>query len=258
MIRYPLVLAAALLACLAVKASDSRAAGIPDFIAAAVADSNRPESDVQRDVNRKPAQTLMFTGIRPGEQIAELLPGGGYFTRILSKAVGSAGHVYALVPAPSPNAPASTPDFATRVKAIAADPNYGNVSVVVEPFSQLKVPVPVDLVWTSQNYHDLHNFPGLDVAVFNQMVFAALKPGGIYLILDHVAAAGSGTRETKTLHRIDPQAVKREALAAGFVFVGSSRLLRRTEDPHTAAVFDPAIRGKTDQFILKFRKPADR
>ena len=120
-----------------------------------------------------------------------------------------------------PDAPANTPDFAARVKALAADPNYSNVSVIVEPFAQLKTPVPVDMVWTSQNYHDLHNFPGLDLTVFNQMVFEALKPGGIYFILDHASEPGAGTSETATLHRIDPETVKREVLAAGFVFVGS-------------------------------------
>jgi predicted methyltransferase len=115
--------------------------------------------------------------------------------------------------------------------------------------------VPVDLVWTSQNYHDLHNFPGLDVGVFNKMVFDDLKPGGIYLVLDHRAEAGSGARDTKTLHRIDPETVKKEVLAAGFVFVGGSDLLNQPGDNHSLKVFDPAVRGKTDQFILKFRKP---
>jgi predicted methyltransferase len=87
------------------------------------------------------------------------------------------------------------------------------------------------------------------------MVFEALKPGGTYFILDHATEAGAGTSETASLHRIDPETVKREVLAAGFVFVGSSNLLRQSSDPHTAKVFDPAIRGRTDQFILKFRKP---
>ena len=255
MIRYSLIPATALAAALMLAATCANAASIPDNIAAAVADANRPDADKQRDANRKPAETLAFTGVKPGEQVAELLPGGGYYTRIFSKAVGSSGHVYAVVPAPFPNAPADAPDFAGRVKAIAADPNYSNVSVVVEPFSELAVPAPVDLVWTSQNYHDLHNFPGLDVAMFNKMVFDDLKPGGIYLILDHRAEAGSGTRDTKTLHRIDPEAVKQEVLAAGFVFVGSSNLLQQAGDNHTLKVFDPTIRGKTDQFILKFRKP---
>jgi predicted methyltransferase len=255
MIRYPRVLAAALGVTLMLTATCASAASIPGNIAAAVADSIRPEADKARDVNRKPAEILAFTGVKPGMQIAELLPGGGYFTRIFSKAVGSSGHVYALVPAPLPDAPADVPDFAARVKAIAADPNYSNVSVVVEPFSQLGVPAPVDLMWTSQNYHDLHNFPGLDVGIFNKMVFDDLKHGGIYLVLDHAAEAGSGGRDTKTLHRIDPETVKKEVLGAGFVFVGSSDLLHQPDDGHSVKVFDPVVRGKTDQFILKFRKP---
>ena len=230
-------------------------AATPAYLAAAVADSNRPQTDVARDPDRKPAETLEFAGVKPGDQIAELMPGGGYFTRIMSKAVGSAGHIYALVPGPNPGDPPNSPDFSARVRALAAEPTYANVSVVVEPFAQLKTPVPVDLVWTSQNYHDLHNLPGLDLTVFNQMVFEALKPGGIYLILDHATAPGAGASQTSTLHRIDPEIVKREVLKAGFVLVGESNLLRRPEDPHTAKVFDPAIRGRTDQFILKFKKP---
>lgn len=255
MIRYPRVLAAALAATVMLTATGASAASIPDNIAAAVADSSRPEADKARDANRKPGETLAFTGVRPGAQIAELLPGGGYFTRIFSKAVGSSGHVYAVVPAPVADAPADAVDFAARVRAIAADPNYANVSVVVEPFSQLSVPVPVDLVWTSQNYHDLHNFPGLDVGIFNKLVFDDLKSGGIYLVLDHTAEAGSGGRDTKTLHRIDPETVKKEVLAAGFVFVGASNLLHQPGDNPKVKVFDPTVRGKTDQFILKFRKP---
>jgi predicted methyltransferase len=254
MMRYQFVLAASMISVVTLMAPPARGKA-PDAIATAIADANRPDTDKQRDVNRKPAETLAFAGVKPGDQVAELLPGGGYFTRLFSKIVGPSGHVYALVPAPSPNAPPDAPDFAARVKAIAADPYYSNVSVIVESFSQLKAPVPVDLVWTSQNYHDLHNFPGLDVTVFDQLVFDALKPGGIYLIVDHEAEPGSGTRDTATLHRIDVETVKKEVLAAGFVLVGSSDLLRQPGDAHAVKVFDPSIRGRTDQFLLKFRKP---
>ena len=254
--RYSLVLAAAFAAALTLSATGASAKSIPANIAAAVADSNRPEADKQRDANRKPAESLVFAGVKPGAQIAEFFPGGGYFTRIFSKAVGAAGHVYALVPERPADAPADLADFAAKVKAIAADPNYPNVTVTVAAMSKLAPPAPVDLVWTSLNYHDLHNLAGVDVAAFNKLMFDALKPGGVYVVLDHAAAAGSGARDTKTLHRIDPETVKTEVLAAGFKLAGSSDLLHQAGDDHTLKVFDPAIRGKTDQFILKFRKPA--
>jgi predicted methyltransferase len=253
MIRHSIVLCALLAAVCIAPGVDAKG---PDPIAAAIADPGRPETDRSRDANRKPAETLLFAGVKPGDTVAELLPGAGYFTRLFSKVVGPNGHVYALVPAPATNAPADSPDFAARVKAIAAEPAYANVSVVVEPFSELKAPVPVDLVWTSQNYHDLHNFPGVDIGTFNQLVFDALKPGGIYLIIDHEAEPGSGTRDTATLHRIDVETVKKEVLAAGFILVGTSDLLRQPGDSHSVKVFDPSVRGRTDQFVLKFRKPA--
>jgi predicted methyltransferase len=252
MVRYSKFLAVLVFGLAAARAP---AATVPPYLSAAIADPSRPAADTERDANRKPAETLMFAGIAPGQQIAELLPGTGYFTRIMSKAVGAGGHVYALVPARSPDDPAGTPDFSARIKALASDPAYSNITVITEPFAQLKTPVPVDLVWTSQNYHDLHNFPGLDITVFNQMVFEALKPGGIYFILDHSSEPGAGSSVTSTLHRIDPDTVKREVLAAGFVFVGSSDVLRQPADPRTVKVFDPSVRGRTDQFILKFRKP---
>jgi predicted methyltransferase len=250
--------AAMLLGVLAMAGNVTIAAGVPANIAAAVADSARPDADKQRDTNRKPAETLEFAGVKPGAKIAEVLPGGGYFTRIFSKAVGDKGHVYALVPERPANAPADMPDMAARVNAIAADANYSNVSVLIARLGVLAPPVPVDLVWTSLNYHDLHNVPGLDVTAFNKRMFDSLKPGGVYVVLDHSAAAGSGLRDTATLHRIDAETVKAEVTAAGFVFAGGSDLLKQTSDDRTAKVFDPAVRGKTDQFLLKFRKPANK
>jgi predicted methyltransferase len=254
MIRYPLILAASLAASLSLFATCAQASSIPANIKAAVADSNRPDADKQRDAERKPAETLAFLGVKSGGSVAELLPGGGYFTRLFSAAVGAKGHVYALVPERPANAPADMPDLAAKVKAIAADAHYANVTVVVAPLATLTAPKPVDVVFTAQNYHDLHNFP-VDVVAFDRSILNSLKPGGLYVVLDHSAQLGSGLNDTKTLHRIDSEAVKKEVIDAGFEFVGASNILANAADSRTAKVFDPSIRGKTDQFILKFRKP---
>jgi len=229
--------------------------GVSQTIAAAVADAARPASDRERDADRKPAEALAFADLRPGEQVAELLPGGGYFTRLFSAAVGAKGRVYAIAPPRRSQAPAGSPDPAAAVQALAADPHYSNVTVTVEKLNDFSVSAPVDLVWTSQNYHDFHNNPALDVAGLDKAIYKSLKPGGVFIVLDHAAEAGSGFRDTSTLHRIDPEAVKKEVLSAGFKFEGQSELLRNSKDPYTAPVFDASIRGKTDQFILKFRKP---
>jgi predicted methyltransferase len=222
---------------------------IPKTIAAAVADPARPADDRARDALRKPAACLAFAEVHRGMSVAELLPGHGYFTRILSRVAGPKGHVYEFVGAPKPGE--SSP-----IQALADDPHYyHNITVTVWPVGKLPVPQPVDLVWTSQNYHDLHNLPSLNVADFDRAVYQALKPGGIYLVLDHVAPAGSGFSDTSTLHRIDPAAAKKEIMSAGFEFVGQSNVLRNANDPHTNKVFDPAIRGHTDQFVYAFRKP---
>jgi predicted methyltransferase len=250
------LLAAGLIASLALQAGAARAAApIPPNISAAVADGSRPDSDKQRDADRRPSETLAFAGIRRGETIVELLPGGGYYTRLLSKAVGPKGKLFAVVPPLPPNSPPDKPDPAARLKAITDDPNYSNLTVLQQPLATLSVPYPVDLVFTAQNYHDLHNVPHLDIAAFNKSVFDSLKPGGVFLVLDHSAASGSQARDTSTLHRIDEATVKKEVLAAGFEPAGISRILSNPADDRTAKVFDPSIRGKTDQFILKFRKP---
>jgi predicted methyltransferase len=230
-------------------------APVPANIAAAVADPGRPEADTGRDALRHPAEVLAFAGVRPGDAVADLMPGSGYFTRIFSKAVGPAGHVYAIVPQEIAKA---FPQALDAARALAADPAYANVTVLVEPIEALGAPQPLDLVWTAQNYHDLHDpFMGpADVGKVNGAIRAALKPGGVYLILDHAAADGSGLRDTDTLHRIDPETVKAEVAAAGFVLDGASPLLRNPGDAHVDKVFDPSVRGRTDQFILKFRRPA--
>jgi predicted methyltransferase len=230
-------------------------AALPAYISAAVADAGRPEADKQHDADRKPAETLLFAGIKPGNLVVELVPGGGYYTRLLSRVVGQNGKLFAVAPQRSADAPADEPDRSAPVRAIAADARYPNITVLEQPIRSLSLPVHTDVVWTSQNYHDVHNVPGIDLLAFNKAIFDSLKPGGLYFLIDHSAAADAPANVTSTLHRIDSALVKQEVIAAGFVLEAESDLLRNPADPRTAAIFDAEIRGKTDQFVLKFRKP---
>jgi predicted methyltransferase len=226
---------------------------VPAYIASAIAAKDRPQADVDRDTSRKPAQLLAFAEVRPNSQIADIMPGGGYFTRLFSHAVGTRGHVYAVVPSELAQV---QPKAADDAKALAADPSYGNVSVSITPTTSLSLSTPVDIAWTSDNYHDLYIFFGAEQAqLFDKAVFRMLRPGGLYIIIDHVANAGTSAAALKKLHRIDPAVVKEQALAAGFQFEGSSDALSNANDTHNDPVFDPAIRGHTDQFVYKFRKP---
>jgi predicted methyltransferase len=227
---------------------------IPANVTAAVSDKSRPAEDTARDADRKPADMLVFAGVKPGDKVIELVPGKGYFTRIFAKAVGPSGHVYAFIPT---ELDAMMQKHKMPVPS-GTDPNYPNVTFVHQSLTAISVPEPVDIVWTSQNYHDMHDsFMGPpDIGKVNAAIYNALKPGGVYIVLDHAAAPNSGLRDTDTLHRIDPAAVKKEVTAAGFEFVGEDDSLNNTADPHTKNVFDPSIRGKTDQFAFKFRKPS--
>ena len=225
----------------------------PANVAAAVADTARPATDTVHDVDRKPAEMLAFAGLKPGDKVVDLIPGGGYFTRLFSTAVGPTGVVYAFLPAEF----AGFHKGALPANGAHSDPIRPNIIFLTAPVNGLTIPEPVDVVWTSQNYHDLHDSfaKPADLAQVNKAIFAALKPGGHYIVLDHAALPGSGLSATETLHRIDPAAVRAEVEAAGFVFESESNVLRNPADPHTAKVFDPTIRGKTDQFLFKFRKP---
>lgn len=228
---------------------------IPKPIAAAVADPARPQADRDRDADRKPAETVAFAGLKPGQKIADLLPGGGYFTRIFSGVVGPKGQVFAVATPKRPDAPPDRPEPSAAVKAIAADPHYSNVNVSVVKLVELKLPEKLDMVWTSQNYHDVHNVKDIDVNAFNKAIFDSLKSGGIYIVIDHAAEKGSGFSATSTLHRSDPDAVKTEVEAAGFKFVGSSDVIANPSDDHKVAVFEQGLHDKTDRYVLKFRKP---
>jgi predicted methyltransferase len=236
-----------------IAAAPALAAPLPPRIAAAAADPARA-SDTATDARRHGPELMAFAQVKPGDKVLELIPGAGYFTRLFSRIVGPGGHVYAIWP--KPYADEAAPDVKALQAASAKRP-WTNVSVMVQPAAALTVPERVDVVFTSQNYHDYPDkFMGrIDPMVLNRAVFRALKPGGLYVIVDHAAQPGSGMRDTDTLHRIDPEIVKKQVLAAGFRFDGESRLLRNPADNHKLLVFNPAIRGKTDQFVFRFRKP---
>jgi len=222
----------------------------PAPIAAALADKGRPEADAKRDAARHPGELLAWAGVKPGQKVADFIMGGGYFTRILSVAVGPKGHVYAFQPAEFVKFRAA---YATEQKAVADA--YSNVTPISTSFGDLKLPDGLDLVLTVQNYHDLHlkAFPADNAAKMNAEIFRALKPGGTFVVVDHVGPADPGTPDK--LHRIDPAQVRSEVEAAGFKFAGESNLLRNPADSHAVGVFDKSIRGETDQFAMKFVKP---
>lgn len=243
----PIVLAAAcsLLALGLVPA----ATAAPAAASAVLTDPSRPAADRARDAARKPAEMVDFAGIHAGSKVADMIPGGGYFTRVFSLVVGAGGHVYAFVPASA----ADMHNAGADARGLAAA--YPNVTATIVPLQTASFPEPLDVVWTAQNYHDFHNFgPGV-VDLFNKAAFNALKPGGVYVIVDHADKPGSGASDTNTLHRIEQSTVRAEVEAAGFKFDSQTTVLANPADPHTAAVFDPSIRGHTDQFAMKFKKP---
>ena len=229
------------------------AAAVSPAIQAALNDPSRPAADKARDADRKAGEIVALTGVKPGQNVADVFPGGGYYTRIFAKVVGPKGHVYGMVPG----------DLAERgfhpsdlVKKLAAEPGYDNVSPAVDPVTTWAPSPKLDLIFISQFYHDMHNagFGGPDIAAEDKGLYGALKPGGVLFIIDH-SAPGTGTSATATLHRIDEAVVKSELEGAGFKLVAESDLLKNPDDPHTKMVFDPSIRGHTDQFILKFQRP---
>jgi predicted methyltransferase len=222
-------------------------------IVAALADTRRPQEDRDRDAARHAAETLAFAQIEPGDRVADIFPGGGYWTRLFAVAVGENGRVYPTI-RPDPAAG----QYETPILPIAAQ--YPNAVMARTPYDALAYPEPLDVIFTAQNYHDLpiteYNLG--DRAQTNATAFAALKPGGLYVVIDHSAVDGAAIQTTggdAILHRIDQATVRREIEAAGFVFDGESNVLRNPADTRTASVFDPAIRGNTDQFMMRFRKP---
>ncbi len=236
---------------LALFVGTSASAQPPKFDIRAPVDPSR--GDALTNPVFKGPEVLKFIGLKKGDKIADIF--AGRFTTAFGAAVGSKGRVYAVTPVEMIKIhPELTDVLAARTK----DPAYANVEFSSSPVNDMVVPAGLDAVFIRQNYHDLHvRFMGpADVAAFNHKVFAALKPGGVFVVLDHVAAAGTDVNTASNrLHRIDPATVKAEVEAAGFKFDGESTILANKDDSHDKMVLEPAILGKTDQFLFRFRKP---
>jgi predicted methyltransferase len=250
-VSLSLCLALSLGACAPSAETVSSTAPVPDY-AAALADPQRPAADRERDPARKPAELLAFAQVEPGEKVGDYIIGGGYWTRILSNAVGSQGKVYAFQP---DEFIAFRPAYGEEQNAAVM--GRANVAALRGPVAAPVFPEPLDTLITVQNFHDLYigAMPAGTGPKAIAALYAALKPGGTLLVVDHSAADGSGTSTTNALHRIDKQAAIEALTAAGFALEAESDLYVRPDDPRTANVFAPEIRGKTDQFVLRFRKP---
>lgn len=252
----PLVCFASLLAGVALdgRAQDAPAAtppyvipaGTPAHIVRAIESPERTAEQRARDYHRKPAEILALSGIEEGDRIIELAAFGQYFTTMLVAAVGPRGHVD-MYDLPYTERMAGT---ASR----AFDERHANAAYHLENYNEVVLPQNVDAVWNVLYYHDLRP-QNIDTAAFNRKILAALKPGGIYLVIDHKAEDGSGWRDAGTIHRMGVETIKQEVLAAGFELAQESDLLANPADDRTKMVFSPGTRGTTDQALFIFRKP---
>jgi predicted methyltransferase len=243
---------AAIVAIAVLLGSAAIAADTPPDPAAIVADASRPAADKALDANRHPVELLALLKLKPGQTVADVWP-GDYWDRMFASAVGPTGKVYATHLADADEGEhRATPPAGSMPLA-----DHPNVTVAVTRANTFALPGKADVIWFRQNYHDLYDkFMGpADVPAFNKAVFQALKPGGRFVIIDHSAPDGSGLAATDTTHRIDAARVKSDLAAAGFRFVGESNVLRNPADDRTKLVFDPSVRGKTDQFVYVFERP---
>ena len=219
-------------------------------IAAILADTSRPAADRDRDAGRMPAEVLAFFDIGPGDKVADLLCGGGYYTRILVPVVGEEGEVYAG------NNPFFQRFGEEALTALIAEPGFERVHRIDGPVDEVALPTDgsLDAVIIVLAYHDLW-LTDEDRGELNRRVFAALKPGGVYGIVDHHAAEGAGTDVIQSLHRIEEPVITAEISAAGFSLAARADFLGNPNDDRSLRIFDPSIRGSTDRFVLRFEKP---
>lgn len=215
---------------------------------AILASPDRPADERALDAGRKPEEVLTFFGVKAGNKVADLLAGGGYYTAILSQVVGEKGGVY------SANNAFIKGFVKDKLDVRLKNPLFANVKPIDGEVDQLALPTDgsLDLVLIHLNYHDLV-LKNDNRAAMNKAIFTALKPGGVYGVIDHYAKDGSGSEFTESLHRIDKALVVKEVTAAGFVLAKEGDMLRHPEDPRTEGVFKQ--RGQTDRFVLRFEKP---
>jgi predicted methyltransferase len=228
----------------------SQQENLSEIIAGAVANPARPAGYRAADEFRKPAETLAFAGVRPGMVVGEFYPAGGYFTRMLSDVVGPEGHIYAIENA-------GWNDSYKDDQAMLAEGKWKNVSLEKAPFGTVKFPKPLDIAWVTQNYHDMKipEYGAVDTAAFDRAVYAALKPGGIFFVLDHEGWAGMTPADIAKVHRVEKAQVIREVTSAGFQLAAEGKFLNQPSDDHHLPIFDKKVRGHTDQYALKFVKP---
>lgn len=232
--------------------SAAPAAAKPSDYAAAVAFKGRPAESVAMDANRHPAEVLDFMGLKKGMRTVDVLTGAGYYAELMGQAVGPNGSVVAWEPA----------NFYERAKdkldpMVAREPNVK----LVTDFRSAMAPNAYDFAMIHLNYHDFYwesakyGVVRTDPNQILAALYAAMKPGGIVAVVDHVGPAGDTRALVDQLHRIDPEVVKADFQRAGFVLDGQSDMLRMASDDHTKNVFDPAVKGKTDRFVFRFKKP---
>ena len=205
----------------------------------------------------KLAELIRFSRVDAGATVIDVYPGAGDWTRLFSDVVGPEGRVYTFVPAEVAH---FKNDPVGLMRTLAKEPGRENVEVIsVDLVAMPRATRPADVVWLHLFYHDLHTelmqARGATAAQFNRAVHERLKPGGCYVIVDHATAAGAGTSNAQSLHRIDPASVRAEVEAAGFVLDAESSVLANKDDPHSSKVFDPSIKGETDRFVYRFVKP---
>ncbi len=248
MLRTRLTLAVALVSLAPFGFTVTAQETVPAFVSAAISDAGRSAEEKEADAIRQPADTISFSTMKPGDKVADVLPGRGYYTRIFSNVVGAQGRVYAVVPSENMERRATSAD---GVNAIAAEPAHSNVSVISPSRTAIATPEQLDIAWTSDNYHDLRNGGGVEtITPFNASIFNSLKPGGVFLVIDHEAADGASDEVKREMHRIDRETIVSEVTAAGFVLEAESDALARADDnlsEHSSFA--------SSQIVLRFRKP---